>query len=51
MNSTTVMSIPTAMAVTRSNTMVSVNVSKSVATAPFDAVWHRCAKLRQPLML
>ena len=51
MNSTTVMSMPTAMAVTRSNTMVSMNVSKSVAIAPFEAVWHKCAKLRQPLML
>jgi len=50
-NSTTVMSMPTAMAVTRSNTMVSVNVSSSVATAPRDAVAQRWAKLRQPDML
>ena len=51
MNSTMVMSMPAAMAITRSKTMVSTKVSSSVATAPFDAVWHRCAKLRQPHML
>ncbi len=50
MNSTTVMSIPTPMATTKSKTMVSAKVSSSVATAPFDAVWHRCTKLRQPDM-
>ena len=43
--------MPMPIAVTRSNAMVRVNVSKRVATAPFDAVLQRCAKLRQPDML
>ena len=51
MNRTTVISMPTPMATTRSNTTVSAKVSSSVATAPREAVLHRCTKLRQPDML
>ena len=49
-NSTTLMVMPTAIATTRSNAMVSANVSTSTVTALFDAVLHRCTKFRQPHM-
>ena len=49
--STTVMPMPTPMAITRSKMTVSAKVMSIVATAPREAVLHTCAKLRQPDML
>ena len=43
--------MPTPMATTRSNTMVSAKVSTGVATAPSTSCGTECAKLRQPDML